>query len=172
MAELRDWLNQKVLYIDLCGEGTDSPIGDLRFVFQKNIFIDNVVGWRDEIQAEIKLYKFLFCGEGINEFVTAAKHWLALPLNVLGSTFFSGKWSLGTGGNNQLDLEFERYYSTPSKTDWFNVKIAISSEVINWSENLHVDYTCLALFIEGLSACPRPEFFDKKAITENESNLK
>jgi len=149
MAELRDWLNRTVLYIHL-PDASLSPVGEVRIVFQRNVFIDNETGWRDETEAEIRFYKFCFNQADINQFVTEAKHWLSLPLSSLGTTFFAGTWGLGAHETHRFDLTFQPYHSTPSKTDWFMVHVTIRSDAVAWEENLHVDYTCLALFIDGL----------------------
>jgi hypothetical protein len=152
MAELHDRLNRRVLHINVLDKNQIPMTGDMRLVFQKNVFIDNVIGWRDETRAELRLYNFAYSSEGIGEFVTAAKRWLELPLNLLGSTFFSGQWSLGAGWENKLDLDFQLYKATPSKTDWFTVNISMKNEAITWSEAFHIDYTCLAILVEGLEA--------------------
>ena len=94
-----------------------------------------------------KVYKIF--GPG-NQFVTEAKHWLSLPLSSLGTTFFAGTWGLGAHETHRFDLTFQPYHSTPSKTDWFMGHVTIRSDAVAWEENLHVDYTCLALFIDGL----------------------
>lgn len=150
IAEFRDWLNRTALHLDLRDDASEFTIGQIRIVFQKNRFVDNVVCWRDDVQAEIRLYNFFFSRSDIDEFVIAAKHWLELPLELLGSTHFSGKWRLGATESNQFNLEFRPYYSTPSKTDWFTVRVEISTEEFSWTKELHSDHSCLALFIEGL----------------------
>jgi hypothetical protein len=150
MAEFRDWLNRKVLNLSFDQKSSEVLTGNIHIVFQQNIFIDNNIGWRDELKAEIKLYQFRFNQQAISEFVIAAKNWLKLPINELGSVYFNGKWSFGFGEDNQLDLDFQPYYSTASKTDWFNLSITIKSEALIWEEEFHTDYSCLALFVEGL----------------------
>jgi|SRR5262245_23766047 len=150
MAELRDWLNRTVVHLDLHDAGSEFPFGDIRIVFQKEIFINNTVGWGNDVRAEIKVYNFCFSRHGIDEFVDAAERWLALPIALLGSTYFSGKWRFGAN-SSQLNLEFQPYYQTPSKTDWFAVRIEIGSETLSWAEEIHSDASCLALFVEGLS---------------------
>lgn len=151
MAEFRDWTNRIVLYIDVKEHKLEHSIGDIKVVFQKKVFIDNKIGWLNEVEAEVNFYDFYFSRANINEFVNSANNWLKLPIDKLGSTYFFGDWNLGIGNKNILTLGFDKYYSTPSKTDWFTVTIDIKSVPLDWSINIHTDYSCLALFVDGLS---------------------
>ena len=153
MAELRDWLNRKVLHIDIKEQHSLGSVSNVRLVFQIDSFIDNEVGWKTKAEGELRWYDFPLDISEVADFLSAARDWLGLPLNELGKTFFSGKWNWGTEDSN-FHLEFGPYSQTPSKTDWFTVSLEIASQVLQRVETFHVDHSCLAIFVSGLSEQP------------------
>jgi len=151
MAELRDSLYKKVLYIDLKEQRGTASVADVRLAYQTDEFIDNVVGWRFRTQGEVGWYDFVLNMAEISDFIKATKDWLALPISELGKTFFSGEWSWEAERGTEFKIEFGPCFETPSKTDWFIVRLQIASEVLRKEERFHVDHSCLAIFVDGLS---------------------
>jgi hypothetical protein len=151
MAELREWLNQKVLHIDIRNRQNTTLTADIRFVYQQDQFIDNGTGWKTQTQGEIRWYNFSLKHSEISDFVSTTKDWLALPIGELGKTFFSGTWNWSEGENTKFEIEFGPYSQTPSKTDWFIVRLEIASQMLRINERIHVDHSCLAIFVDGLT---------------------
>ena len=152
MAELPDWRKRTVLSIQNRRPPAEVAVADLRVCFQSPVFVDNQTGWRDQTNAEILVPNFRFDPAAIHDFTGATRQWLNLPIDQLGTKFFSGEWRFGTGRIHELSLSFGPFRDTPSKTDWFTVKIYVTAEDLHWTDNMHVDYTGLAGFVEGLSA--------------------
>lgn len=151
MAELHDWLNRTVLYIENRRPLDKGATADLRVCFQSHVFVDNSTGWKDEVIAEIVVPRFQVDSDAIHRFVCEALAWLDTPIDQLGTRFFSGEWRFGAGPSQELSLSFGPFRDTPSKTDWFMVEIYLSAANLHWNDNLHVDYTCLAGFVQGLT---------------------
>ncbi len=146
MAELRDWLNRKVLYLV-----SDADAVLVRLVFQNDVFIDNEIGWKVQKEAEVAWYNFDISQGSIDSFVSTAKAWLNLPLDELANTFFSGSWELGSN-ESVFNIEFGLYEETPSKIDWFTVNIDIRHKNLSYSEKLHVDHSCFNNFVTELES--------------------
>lgn len=151
MAEFSDHLYRTVLHVDPYREYDDHIIGYVRVVFQRENFGSNTDGWYIQQKAEVRVNQFVFDKNKMEKFIHAAKDWLGLPISKLSSTYFLGTWQLGYGEAYKFDLDFQTYYSTPSKTDWFNVGIFIATEELTWQGYIHTDYTCLSSFVEGLA---------------------
>ena len=123
---------------------------DVRVIFQRDVFIDNTVGWISKPDVEIIVPAFCFSVVAMREFTDAARAWLELPIDQLGAVYFVGEWNLAKSPY-QFTLSFDRYPDTPSKTDWFAVRVYLQAGNFIWNRNLHIDYTCLALFVAGLT---------------------
>jgi hypothetical protein len=147
MAELRDWLNRKVLHIDFLEHDNNANI---RLVFQDEVFIDNTVGWQIQTQAEMIWYNMPLHTSGIQQFLQEAGEWLKLPLEELSKTYFSGTWDFSGVDESRCTIEFGLYEQTPSKVDWFTVSLDISFQKLHWRDTLHVDHSCLKMFVDGL----------------------
>lgn len=125
---------------------------DLCVRFQRDVFVDNRIGYRNKAKAEIQVPGFQFDPDAIQEFAGTAREWLGLPIAQLGKQYFRGEWQLGAD-IYQLNLKFQPYPSTPSKTDWFEMNIHIQvDDQMSWNADLHIDYTGLSGFVTGLCA--------------------
>lgn len=153
MAELRDGLNRTVLHVDLEKQEAEHLFANIRIVFQKHIFVDNNVGWIDEVQAELCWYKMKLIRSELISFIDAAKKWSELSLAELGKTFFKGRWMLGGNfSTERFDIEFKPSGHTPTKTDGFTVCVDISAGSLRKTQEFSSDYTSLVNFIQDLSA--------------------
>jgi hypothetical protein len=151
MAELREWLNQKVLHINIKARQNTSLIADVRFVYQKDQFIDDRSSWSTQPYGEIRWYNLVLNHSEISNFVNTTRGWLALPINELGKTFFSGTWNWSEEENSKFEIGFGPYSQTLCKTDWFTVRLEMAFQVLRMHEQMHVDHSCLAMFVDGLS---------------------
>jgi hypothetical protein len=153
MAELRDTLNRKVLHVELEKQEAEKIFTNVKLVFQKQIFVDNNVGWIDEVQAELCWYKLKIVRSELVGFIDAAKCWSALSLSELAKTFFTGHWSLGSDfSTERFDIQFKPLSHTPTKTDGFTVCVDICFGNLWKTQEFSSDYTSLVNFIQDLSA--------------------
>ena len=114
------------------------------------MFVDNSTGWEDQAVAELTVPRFPFSPDALHHFIREARGWLDTPIHQLGTTFFSGEWRFGAGSSYALNMAFGPFRDTPSKTDWFTVRIYLTAGNLHWNENLHIDYTGLKGFVQGL----------------------
>jgi hypothetical protein len=153
MAELRDTLNRTVLHVDLEKSEPEQIFSTVKLVFQKHIFVDNTVGWIDEVQAEICWYKLKIVRSELIDFIEAATYWSELSLAELAKTFFAGSWSLGSNySTERFNLELKPLSHTPTKTDGFTVFLDINFGKLWKTHEFSSDYTSLVNFIQDLSA--------------------
>jgi len=115
------------------------------------VFVDNSIGWKDQAIAEISVPGFRLDSTATHHFTCEAQEWLDRPIDQLGTKFFSGEWRFGAGRIHALNLSFGPFRDTPSKTDWFTVRIYLTAANLHWNDNLHIDYTGLAGFVQGLT---------------------
>lgn len=152
MAELRDRLNRTVLHLDLEKQEAEQIFTNVKLVFQKHIFVDNNIGWIDEVQAEICWYKLKIVRSELLSFIDAAKCWSALSLSELAKTFFTGHWNLGNNfSTERFDIQFKPLSYTPTKTDGFTVCLDITFGGLRKTQEFSSDYTSLVNFIQDLS---------------------
>ena len=150
MAELSDYLNRTVLHVDFEKQDAERLFSNVKLVFQHRVFIDNSIGWINEIQSEVKWYKLQIDPAALVSFINAAKSWSELSLSKLSKTFFSGTWNLGTAGD-RFDIEFNPLAHALTKTDAFTVSLYIGSRKLWKKYDFPSDYTCLVDFIKDLS---------------------
>jgi hypothetical protein len=86
---LHDWLNRKVLSVDLIG-----PHLDCGLVYQHHEFIDNDDGWCDLQDGSVSWTIGLEANE-FNRFLIESRQWLDLELSLLAKTQFTGHWVVG-----------------------------------------------------------------------------
>lgn len=152
MAELSDRLNRTVLHLDVKASDAEYLFSDVRLVFQNRIFIDNRIGWIDDVQAELRWYKLAPGRAALNDFIDAAKQWMELSLAELAKTAFTNRWQLARNYSaERFSIEFKPLYHTPAKTDGFTVSLDIRSRTLRKEQEFSSDYTSLVNFIRDLS---------------------
>lgn len=150
MAELPDWRNRTVMCIGEAGI-RPSRQAALRVRFQEQVYVDDSTGWQVETKAAIAVDALTLNVEDVRDFVARAEEWLALPIQQMGTVFFSGKWEFGDRQKgHQLTIAFGPKPETPSKTDWFEVQVYLGVAGLFWDSLLHVDQTGLSQFVAGL----------------------
>jgi hypothetical protein len=150
MAELRDKLNRKVLHVQIVKHEGEKLLSNVRLVFQESLFVDNEIGWKDEIQAEVCWYNLPLIRTEVLSFIQAGRLWSDLPLSELAKTSFTGVWNLGKDYSTQrFEIEFKPLYHTPTKTDGFTVRVDINPNI--WQEQeFATEYTSLVNVINDL----------------------
>ena len=149
MADMSDWLNRKVLSLRF---DPGSELAELQVDFQDGVRDEgDPFGTKRQLQARIGVACIHLDMRAVDDFLSRAGAWLALPIEQLGTTYFAGHWELGDRSLvHRLALTFDRYEKTMSKTDWFDVRLHIGVGQFSWGETWHVDRSALALFVQGL----------------------
>jgi len=150
MASLRDWTNKRVFHIDVQNIVGEVIYATVRLTYQKDEFIDNETGWVEVIEKEFCWREFELNKITTTEFKCAVLDWEALPLEKLSTTYFSGTWEFCINDKGKCNLRIGLYPETPSKTDWFLVKIKIVLGKNRRIERFHLDRTCLLNFVNEM----------------------
>jgi hypothetical protein len=151
MASLRDGTNNQVFHIDIQDIVGEVIYATVRLTYQKDEFIDNDTGWATVIEKEFCWRKFELSRATVTEFKRAVLDWEALPLEKLSTTYFSGIWEFCINDNGKCNIRVGLYPETPSKTDWFLVKIKIVLGKNRRIERFHLDRTCLLNFANEIA---------------------
>ena len=157
MAELSDWSKDKVLTLTKSDSGQAKATSVLRVVFQRFQSAASHMFGEHVAYADITCLDFELNAAEIHNFIRAASLWLALPLHEMSVTHFDGTWKFSDTKTHKLSLIFGPHPANPTKTDWMNVSVQVKAAGshwkagLNWEADFHIDQTCLADFVGGLS---------------------